>query len=361
MNKLITYTALVISICLPATCPADESDHTVYFDMDAEGEDKAMTTWGMGTIGGSGIMQSGLQNMGADQIDLVLMPFPVKYPLLFNGKLSLEARKQIDGDLATARLVQDKPLVISPDTEAGVHDYYLESPGKMDVERWVALLAAIGEYIDRPIAWVMPFNEPDWGQWRQGTVDDLEDIMHDLKKKPVFKSSKMAGPSVLNVDWAMHWYSGIKSETDVGTMHTLNGSFDSYVDFIEYVKRRGDIPYNPEVHNLVEVIVGAEYGLQGGIWWLTCSKVRGSFVKACQGKRLAYEEDRERWSAAAVYRAPDGSVQAFLGSNERTGQDTTYRFVCRDRDVYFDGNGPCREYIATIERDREKMITITCE
>jgi len=242
-----------------------------------------------------------------------------------------------------------------------VHDYYLESPGKMDVDRWIDLLAAVGEYVDRPVTWVMPFNEPDWGQWRQGTVDDLEDIMHGLKKRPVFNSSKMAGPSVLNVDWAMHWYSGIKSETDVGTMHTLNGSFDSYVDFIEYVERRGDIPFNPEVHNLVEVIVGAEYGLQGGIWWLTCSKVRGSFVKACQGKRLAYEEDRERWSAAAVYRAPDGSVQAFLGSNERTGQDTTYRFVCRDRDVYFDGQGPCREYVVTIERDREKMIAITSE
>jgi len=69
MKKWITYAALLIFMNLPATCPADGWDHTVYFDMGAEGENKAMTIWGMGTIGGAGIMGSGLQNMGVDQID----------------------------------------------------------------------------------------------------------------------------------------------------------------------------------------------------------------------------------------------------------------------------------------------------
>lgn len=359
MNTRRASAVLLLSMTLPVAGLAGEWDHTVTFDTSDKGEDKAMTTWGMGTIGGSGVMQSGLQNMGADQIDLVLMPFPVTYRLSDYGALPSAAKKQIDRELAVAKLAGDKPLVISPDTAAGIHDWYLEEPNKMDTERWVDLLVAVGEHIDRPIAWVMPFNEPDWADWKQGTIDDLEDIMHDLQRTEVFKSTKMAGPSVLNVDWAMDWYRGIKSETGVGTMHTLNGSFKSYVKFIEYVKGRKQIPYNPELHNLVEAIVGAEYGLAGGIWWLNCDVKRGSFVKACQGKRLAYEEDAENWSAAAVYRAPDGTVQAFLGCNERTGEDTTYRFVCSDREVYFNGEGPQKEFIVTIKKDSEQMINIT--
>ncbi|MBN2684750.1 MAG: hypothetical protein JXR40_05685 [Pontiellaceae bacterium] len=359
MNTPVRSAVFIFFTLLSISGLAEEWDHTLSFKIDAKGEDKSMSVWGMGTIGGPGIMQSGLRNMGSNQIDVVLMPFPVKDPLNSKGELSLEAKTQMDEDLKAAKLAGDKPLVISPDTAAGIHDYYLEQPNKMNTERWVDLLVAVREYIDRPVAWVMPFNEPDWADWKQGSVDDLEEIMGELKKSPAFKTSKMAGPSVLNVDWAMEWYRGIKSKTEIGTMHTLNGSFESYVDFIEYIEQRGDMPFNPEVHNLVEVIVGAEYGLAGGIWWLTCDEKRGAFVKACQGVRLAYEEDRERWSAAAVYRAPSGKVQAFLGSNERTGQDTTYRFVCEDREVYFNGEGPQKEYVVTIKKDSEQMIEIT--
>jgi hypothetical protein len=60
-----------------------------------------------------------------------------------------------------------------------------------------------------------------------------------------------------------------------------------------------------------------------------------------------------------VYRAPDGTVQAFLGSAERVGQPTTYTFHCTDRDVYFDGHGPQRDYTVTIGADEERVINIT--
>lgn len=358
MRQLISLAAFFISIVLPATCLAGY-EHTVYFDTRDKGEDKAMTTWGMGTIGGPGVMQSGLDNMGADQIDLVLIPFPVKDRLNGDGKLMSRAKAQLKGDLATAKMAGDKPLVLSPDTEAGINPWYRVQPGQMNTDNWSDLLIQIGEYINRPIAWVQPFNEPDWAQWGQGSPEDLDDIMRKLKRSSVFKNSKMAGPAVLNIDTAKSWFEKIRYRVDIATMHTLIGSVDNYVDFIEYVKKKGKTPFNPEIHNLSEAIIGAEYGMDGGIWWMPCSVERGSFVKACQGKRLGYEEDREKWSAAAVYRAPDGKVQAFLGCNERQGQDTTYRFVCRNRDVYFNGEGPQKDFVVTIKQNEEKMINIT--
>jgi hypothetical protein len=47
-----------------------------------------------------------------------------------------------------------------------------------------------------------------------------------------------------------------------------------------------------------------------------------------------------------------------LGSSERQGETTTYRFVSQDRDVYFNGDGPRREYVVPIRRDSECVINI---
>ena len=60
-----------------------------------------------------------------------------------------------------------------------------------------------------------------------------------------------------------------------------------------------------------------------------------------------------------VYRAPGGTVQAFLGSGERVGQPTTYTFHCADRAVYFDGVGPTHDYTVTIGAGRERVVNIT--
>lgn len=334
-------------------------DKIVYFDTSAAGEDKAITTWGMGTVGGPGIIQSGLANMGADQIDVILMPFPVNEPLTEKGELTDAAKAQLDAEIATAKVAGDKPWALSSGTGGGVNPWYMKGPNRVNAERWADCMIATKKYLDHPIAWAQPFNEPDWAAWGQGTPEDLENIMSKLKRDASFKSTQLAGPAVLNIDNAFAWWDPIKNRADLGTMHILNGSFDSYVKFIKTVKRTKAVPFNPEIHNLVEAIAGAEYGLEGGIWWLAADEARGSFAKACQGKRLGYAEVREKWSAAAVYRSPNGAVMAFLGSAERTGQETTYRFVCKDREVYFDGNGPRKEYTITLPREHEKMVKIT--
>lgn len=75
--------------------------------------------------------------------------------------------------------------------------------------------------------------------------------------------------------------------------------------------------------------------------------------------RLGYAEDRANWTAAAVYRGVDGTVEGFLGSGERVGGTSTYTFHSTDRDVYYDGHGPMRDYTVTIARNQERVVIIS--
>jgi hypothetical protein len=99
----------------------------------------------------------------------------------------------------------------------------------------------------------------------------------------------------------------------------------------------------------MEAMVGVEYGMQTGIWWGTAEYARGEFVKASRnGKRLAYAEHRPNWTSAAVYRNEEGKLQAFGGTSERQAATTSYRFLSKDKSVFFDGYGPQREYVMTL-------------
>jgi hypothetical protein len=168
----------------------------------------------------------------------------------------------------------------------------------------------------------------------------------------------MAGAATFTTDDAASWYDALGGQATVGSTHAY-GSVATYVDFIQHVEANGGVPFDSEVHNLAEVIIGANYGLQGAIWWGPAELARGDFVKASQGQELGYAADWPNWSAAAVYRAPDGSVQAFLGSGAQVGRPTTYTFHWADRDVYFDGVGPTRDYTVTIGTGQERVINIT--
>ena len=62
------------------------------------------------------------------------------------------------------------------------------------------------------------------------------------------------------------WYDEIDSNLEVGGTHTLNGTMKQYIDFIDTVKGDKKSFMNPEVHSLVEVIVGAEEGMDSACW-----------------------------------------------------------------------------------------------
>ena len=60
-----------------------------------------------------------------------------------------------------------------------------------------------------------------------------------------------------------------------------------------------------------------------------------------------------------MYRGANGAVLGLLGSNERRATATTYRFFSKDRDVFYNGDGPRRDFTVSIAGDQERVMSIT--
>ena len=345
--------SLLFAIALQA------QDHTVIFNTTDPGVTKSISTWGMDTTWASyDNIRGGIIYMGTNQIDVIRVGFMVNDALDASGQLSAAAKTTLDTMKNVANSAGDKPWMFSPVTAAGVNAWFKTSSTDVNTTRWVQAMDAAKQYLNKSILWAEPFNEPDYSPWNEGTTANLYDIMGLLQADTNFSSTLLAGGSTLSCGNANYWYDAVKSRAAIGTTHCLAGTFANYTNWLQDVKSSGDFVLNPEVHNTVEVIAGAEYGLQGGIWWGTSDLGRGQFVKSCQGKRLAYAEDQARFSAAAVYRAPDGVIRCFAGSSERQGLTTSYKFICADRDVWFNGQGPMREYTMTVGPNGEDFVEV---
>lgn len=353
--RAVAY-ALLAFVSFAATCGWAQN-HTVLFNTSDPGVTKSIGTWGMDTTWANyDNMRDGMIFMGSNQVNVIRVGFVVKDALDVNGQLSAAAKSDLDAEKNVANSAGNKPWMFSPTTEAGVNAWFKNGSDVIPA-RWVQAMDAAKLYLGKTnILWAEPFNEPDYSGWNEGTTGNLYDIMGLLQADTNFSSTLLAGGSTLNDDNAIGWYDAVKSRAAIGTTHCLGGSFDSYANWMQDVRNSGDFCLNPEVHNLVEVIAGAEYGLQGGIWWGNCNLPRGLFVQSCQGKRLGYAEDRGQWTAAAVYRAPTGAVRGFVGSSERQGSTTSYQFLCQDRDVWFNGVGPQRSYTVTIPQNGEAYV-----
>lgn len=179
----------------------------------------------------------------------------------------------------------------------------------------------------------------------------INERLKNFEEYPRFRDIRISGGNTLNCDQALPWYSELKDNLDEGNTHQLAGDFNHYADFFTTVRNDGKYATADELHNVMEAMVGVEYGMQTGIWWGSAEQARGEFMKASGGVRLGYSENRKAWSAASVYRAPSGKVQAFLGCSERQAMPSSYRLVSLDGDVYIDGAGPYREYVAHIPGD----------
>lgn len=247
------------------------------------------------------------------------------------------------------------------------------STGSMKTAAWVNLIKASVKYAQAQgleVVSVSPFNEPDYG-WNQfyngapGTsttnqqnygMRDLKAIYTALKADDFFKTGagknvRMCGPNTLNCDRALPWYnySGMAALIDEGNTHQLSGSFDNYASFFKTISDAGKVATADELHNVGEAMVGVEYGMTNGIWWAFDAKARGQFMHdSNEGVRLGYAEDRSHWTSAAVYRNDrDGEIHGFIGSSERQANVSTYNFQCQDREVYFNGYGPQKEWSVT--------------
>jgi hypothetical protein len=363
IQRQTTLSLFLIALCSVTPEPA-RAANTLYFSPSDVGVTKSVAEWGVDTAWpSSDNVRLSVAHMGQSNVDVVRLTFYTEHALIDNGNgtysLNATARGLIDNQLSLANLAGAKPLAFVPTVDS-THASYLSGPG-INVASWVQLIKTTQEYINsrpgfttRQIASIEPFNEPDY--WAgQGTAAQLNSVITQLKTYPVFQNTAMLAGSTLNSNNAQSWYNQAPAAT-VGSSHLLGGSLTSYVNFMDNVKNAGEPFANPELHSLGEAIVGAEHGMTSGIWWADVLRARGLFIRASDGKRLAYFEDLPRQSAAAVYRGTDGKIKAFAGGLERFGTPTAYRFVSTDQDVYFNGI-PVREYMLHTKFDENASGT----
>lgn len=330
--------------------PWAASDVMIPFDISAKGTQLPIR-WGMDTAWNSTAnMQKGIHHIGADNLSLARAAFQTTYPLTAAGELTDAQITVLKERIANIDLISnDVDIVLTEDQDAGIIEYYV-SNGKADVDHWCQLIAATVKWIQthtqHKVVGVSPFNEPDYG-WGQGSIADFKSIAKTLKTNySDFASIAIIAGNTLNDDKASYWYNDMKPYVQWGNTHQLAGDFDHYASFFTEVEDDGNYGVADELHNVGEAMVGVEYGMKAGIWWGFEAQARGKFCEMSNhGARLGYGENRSAWTAGSVYRNDSTQeVAAFLGSSERQANTSSYLFLSKDRDVYYDGYGPVREF-----------------
>jgi len=310
--------------------------------------------------------------MGKDQIDLVRISYEPSYPLDNNGDLHQEQINSLTQRLYLTSLNANPGTEIVMNVAAEQVDTtsYYKNP-----TNWKNLVKATAIRIENEgfnVVSVGPMNEPDYGG-HQGDYNDFFNIVQALRSDAFFDDIRVSAGNVLNCDQATWWYNYmLPAGLDEGNTHQLAGTFDGYADFFSFVESNGHISSNDELHNIMEAIVGYEYGMDTGIWWGPAEYARGEMVKAFDGQRIGYAEHRPNWTVAAVYKLPNGNkAQAFGGVSERQATPTSYNYISKDRVVYYDGQGPQREFVLDLpadpngaywtdaQRNAERVINIT--
>ena len=320
-------------------------------------------------------MRKGINHMGKENISIARSCFRTTKPLVGDTALAADPINKLRERNKWFNLHSDTlPLVLTSDQEAGVDEYY-RTNGKANVERWSAMINAhvkwLQENSKHPVVGVSPFNEPDYWQEEGATATNSRDIAKRLKEEYAsrFNDIAIVGGNTLNDDKASEWFTPGKDYYDWGNTHQLAGSMNNYKLFHQLLAKQKKVGYNDEMHNVAEAMVGLENGMTVGIWWGFDSRTRGEFCQISRhGERLAYGEHRNNWTAASVWRHDDGRVKAFIGSSERQAATTDYLLVSTDRDVYYDGYGPVREYLTRLpggtgyqkgQTNAERVIDVT--
>lgn len=328
-----------------------KTDVTILFSTDSEGV-KTPVLWGLDTAWPSeDNVRRGTNHIGKEYLGTGRVSFQPSDLVDENGELSAKQKSALNNRLRIIGISGVKDIALNSDHEVLCSDENAAQHRKNYVGKpaeWVRLFKATVNYCrDKGfnVVSIAPFNEADYTAWNQGTMDDFREICRLMKEDEFFDSIRVSGGNTLNCDEALKWYNGLSPYLDEGNTHQLAGSFDNYAKFFETVRANGHYATADELHNVMEAMVGVEYGMQTGIWWGYDGRARGQYCQATFGERLAYGEDRPHWTAASVYRMPDGRIQLFGGTSERQANNSSYRVVSKDKVAYFDGHGPMHEYI----------------
>ena len=346
----------------------------VFFDPYAIGDNtKSVSEWGVDTAWPSEFnVRQSVENIGLENVDVVRVNFFTDEALNPDNTIGANSQALLTNQLSlAAQFAPGKPIAMTPSIGFDHTDpSYLDGDGNADPDALIALMKASIQYVEQQtgldVIAIEPFNEPDlWPG--QGTPEILNTIMTKMVADSFFDGVLIQGASTLASENAYFWYDRIRGPAMSGTTHLLGSGPDalaSYAGFFPYVKSNGtdhspdDVPYNPEVHSMAEMIVGADRGMEGGIFWAIVERPRALFVTTSDGNRLGYAEDLVNQSAAAVYRGLDGEIRGFAGGIERSGNPTQYQFTSTAGPVYFNGIGPINSYAALTKADQQTAVEI---
>lgn len=316
-------------VAIPYSYGGEGIRYTALFGMDTAWDSESNVRRGTAFIG--------KEHMGTGRIS-----FQPDYFVDANGELTESQKSALRSRISHIKLSGVTNVLMNCDHEAMTRTNY-QYKGKP--EEWYKVIKASVRYAQSlgiNVVAVAPFNEPDYTGWNEGSKADFRAICELLSQDADFNNIRISAGNTLNCDRASEWYNYMKPYVQEGCTHQLAGSFDNYANFFTEVYNDGNYGTGDELHNVMEAIVGLEYGMQSGIWWGFDALARGNFCKANSGAgaRLGYGENRPAWSAGGVYRLPDGHVNAILGTSERQATNSTYQLLSTDGSVYYDGWGP---------------------
>ena len=368
LSLLLTAAASMASAQTQTSCAtflrAQEKSHVIVpYRYTDEGKETPIQ-WGLDLAWLSDDnVRIGVQYAGQSVIDIIRTSFrPTESGE--NGTLSADQLNYVKRRANIIKKYCKKDIQLNLNCDHPSVDSYLNAASAGTTgrgQRWANIIDLhIDAYKDQGLTnfvSISPFNEPDYG-WDQGYSNstrqaDMKATCKSLKEdyNGKYDGVRICGGNTLNDDKAYEWWNYLRPYVDEGNTHQLAGNFDNYANFFTKVREAGHHATADELHNSMEAMVGVEYGMQTGIWWGTCEYNRSQFMKATSynnpGRRLGYAEHRANWTAASVYRLPDGSVQGFGGTSERQAVTTKYDFVALDRPVYYAGQRG-REYVMTL-------------
>ena len=300
-------------------------------------------TWGMDVAwNSSGNVRRGYNYIG-NALNSGRISFQPSDSVGEDLKLSNSQQRSLRSRCNNIKISGVTNVIINCDHEALNSENYYGKP-----ENWYRMIKASVLYAKSQglnVTSILPFNEPDYTEWGEGSQADFKEIARLIKEDPDLEGIRVCGGNTLNCDKALNWYNYMKPYIDEGNTHELAGSFNNYALFFQQVRKDGNHATADEMHNTMEAFIAVHYGLQTGIWWGYDGVARGDFCKAAYGgHELGYGENRSAWAAGCVYRLPSGAVEAFVGVSERQANKNWMDIVSTDCDVYYDGYGPVRLY-----------------
>lgn len=346
MAACMMHTVCIFS---QSTVKAQVADRYLLFSTTDAGIRHEGIRWGLDTAWDNETnVRRGIAFMGKENVEVMRVSFQPTYALVNDEELTSQQRRAVNNRITHVRLAGTPDLLINSD-HPSVDSYYT-SGGQANAAHWAKLIMVTTRMFQDAgfkVVTISPFNEPDYTATGQGTLANMREICRVLKTNYADELGdiRISGGNTLNDDYASQYYNTLKPYVDEGNTHQLAGTMANYANFFSEVRADGNHASADEMHNVGDALVALEYGLQTGVWWGYDSRARGQMCRATKGDRLAYAENRDAWTAAAVYRnLQDDVIECFVGGSERQAKSSSFMFVCTDREVYYDCYGPSHEF-----------------